>query len=70
MATSDELQIRRDRLMERLESLQKRVTHGDKSVEYDLTQGRAALDLLEKELARARDGGIVRHLRVVSGKDL
>ncbi len=36
MATISELKIRRDKLLERLESLQKRVTHGDKTVEYDL----------------------------------
>lgn len=70
MATISELQIRRDRLLERLESLQRRVTHGDKSVEFDLTQARTALDLLEREMAQARDGRILRHLRVRSDKDL
>ena len=71
MATIAELQIRRDHLLERLESLQKRVTHGDKSVEFDLTQAKTALDLLEREMSRASDGRrIIRHLRVVSEKDL
>ncbi|OSM07667.1 phage head-tail joining protein [Magnetofaba australis] len=70
MATTSELQIRRDRLLERLESLQKRVTHGDKTVEYDLTQVKNALDLLDREIARNGDRRIARHLRVRSRKDL
>ncbi|MBF0181332.1 MAG: hypothetical protein HQM03_15020 [Magnetococcales bacterium] len=71
MATLSELQIRRDRLLEKLESLQRRITHGDKSIEFDLTQARTALDLLEREIARAsNDGRILRHLRVRSDKDL
>ncbi|MBF0182737.1 MAG: hypothetical protein HQM03_22220 [Magnetococcales bacterium] len=70
MATTSELQIRRDRLLERLESLQKRVTHGDKTVEYDLTQVKNALDLLDREIARCGDRRIARHLRVRSRKDL
>ncbi len=70
MATTSELQIRRDRLLERLESLQRRVTHGDKTVEYDLSQVRNALDLLDREIARSGDRRIARHLRVRSRKDL
>ncbi len=70
MATISELNIRRDRLLERLESLQKRVTHGDRTVEYDLTQVRNALDLLDREITRTGDRRIVRHVRVRSIKDL
>jgi hypothetical protein len=70
MATIAELQIRRDRLLERLESLQRRVSHGDKTVEYDLTMAKTALELLEREMARSSDGRILRHLRVRSDKDL
>ncbi|MBF0160336.1 MAG: hypothetical protein HQL58_12525 [Magnetococcales bacterium] len=70
MATLDELTLRRDRLLERLESLQRRVTHGDRTVEYDLTQARSVLDLLEREMARVDNRRIVRHLRVQSDKDL
>ncbi|MBF0137476.1 MAG: hypothetical protein HQL65_14660 [Magnetococcales bacterium] len=76
MATIIELQIRRDRLLERLESLQKRVTHGDKTVEYDLTQAKTALELLDREMTRVRHegctgaGAIVRQVRVRSDKDL
>ena len=65
-----ELQNRRNRLLTRLESLQKRVTHGDKTVEYDLTQVRDALDLLDREITRTGNKRIVRHLRVRSRKDL
>ena len=70
MATISELNIRRDRLLEKLESLQKRVTHGDRTVEYDLTQVRNALDLLDREITRTGDRRIVRHVRVRSIKDL
>ncbi|MBF0449122.1 MAG: hypothetical protein HQL67_13090 [Magnetococcales bacterium] len=70
MATITELQDRRDRLLVRLESLQKRVTHGDKTVEYDLTQMRNALDILDREINRTSDRRIIRHLRVRSQKDL
>jgi hypothetical protein len=70
MATITELQDRRDRLLVRLESLQKRVTHGDKTVEYDLTQVRDALEILDREINRTSDRRIVRHLRVRSSKDL
>ena len=70
MADVAELQVRRDRLLTRLESLQKRVTHGDKTVEFDLTQVQTALDLLDREINRASDQRIIRHLRVRSSKDL
>jgi hypothetical protein len=70
MATLSELQIRRDGLLKRFESLQKRVTHGDKTVEYDLTQVRDSLDLLDREIARTGGRRITRHLRVRSHKDL
>ncbi len=70
MADVTELQARRDRLLTRLESLQKRVTHGDKTVEFDLTQVQTALDLLDREINRTADRRIVRHLRVRSEKDL
>ena len=36
MATLSELNIRRDKLLERFESLQKRVTHGDKTVDMGI----------------------------------
>ena len=70
MATLSELTIRRDRLLERLESLQKRVTHGDKNIEFDLTQARNVLDLLDREITRTGDRRIARHVRVRSKKDL
>ena len=70
MAEASELQTRRDRLLIRLESLQKRVSHGDKTVEFDLDQVSNALDLLDREIARASGKRITRHLRVRSHKDL
>ena len=70
MATISELNFRRDRLLERLESLQKRVTHGDKTVEFDLTRVREALDLLDREITRTDGRRIARHVRVRSNKDL
>jgi hypothetical protein len=70
MATNTELQDRRDRLLVRMESLQKRVSHGDKTVEYDLDHARTALDLLDREITQTGDRRIVRHLRVRSRKDL
>lgn len=70
MATLAELTLRRDRLLERLESLQHRVSHGDKVLELDLTQARTALELLDKEITRADDRRVVRHLRIRSEKDL
>lgn len=70
MATLAELQLRRDRLLERLESLQRRVQHGDKVLEFDLTQAKTALELLEREITRADDRRMARHLRVQSEKDL
>jgi hypothetical protein len=70
MADIAGLQLRRDRLLVRLESLQKRVSHGDKTVEFDLDQARTALDLLDREITRSGDRRIARHLRVRSQKDL
>ena len=71
MSNLTDLQFRRNRILERLESLQKRVTHGDKSVEYDLTQARTALDILDREISRSGGGRkVVRHVRVRSVKDL
>ena len=70
MAEISELHARRDRLLIRLESLQKRVSHGDKTIEFDLDQARTALDLLDREITRTGDRRIVRHLRVRSRKDL
>ena len=70
MATLTELETRRDRLLTRLESLQRRVSHGDKSVEYNLEQAETALARLDREISRASDRRIVRHVRVRSVKDL
>ena len=70
MATLTDLETRRDRLLMRQESLQKRVSHGDKSVEYDLEQAEKALVRLDREISRAGNRHIIRHVRVRSVKDL
>ncbi len=70
MATLTELETRRDRLLARLESLQQRVSHGDKSISFDLERAEVALARLDREIARTGNRRIVRHLRVRSLKDL
>lgn len=49
--TLEQLQTKRDALISRLASLEKRITAGDRTVEYDLTAAKAALELLDKEIA-------------------
>ena len=70
MATITELQDRRNRLLIRLENLQKRVSHGDKTVEFDLDQASNALDLLDREITKSGNRRIARHIRIRSQKDL
>ena len=70
MVTITELQDRRNRLLIRLESLQKRVSHGDKTVEFDLDQVSNALDLLDREITKSGNRRIARHIRIRSKKDL
>jgi len=70
MATTTELNLRRDRLLARLESLQKRVSYGDRSIEYDLELAEKAISRLDREISRVEKRRIVRHLRVQSVKDL
>jgi hypothetical protein len=70
VATLLELQDRRDRLLLRLESMQKRVSHGDKTVEYSLEQSEIALKRLDREITRSEDRRVVRHVRIRSFKDL
>ncbi len=70
MATLTELEARRDKLLARLESLQRRVSHGDKTMEYDLEQAETAIARLDREISRAGSRRIVRHVRVRSVKDL
>ena len=71
MATLAELQSRRDQLIARVESLQSRISHGDKSVEFDLSQAKPVLELLDQEITRANNRGrLIRQVRVNSRKDL
>ena len=70
MATITELETRRDRLLARLESLQERVSHADKSVTFDLERAETAIARLDREISRVGNRRIVRHVRVNSSKDL
>lgn len=70
MSSLAQLQERKDQLLLRMESMQKRVTHGDKSVEYDLSVAAQALQNLNREIGRVEGNRPVRHLRVSSVKDL
>ncbi len=70
MATLTELEARRDRLLMRQESLQQRISHGDKTVYFDLEQAEKALARLDREISKVGKRRIIRHLRVNSNKDL
>jgi len=54
MATLVELQTRRDGLIKRVTDLTTRVTAGDRTVEYDLTQAEKALRIIDGEIAKAK----------------
>ena len=49
--TLEALQTQREQLITRVASLQKRITAGDRTVEYDLTAARMALEMLDKEIS-------------------
>jgi len=66
MATLDELKTRRDALIGRVTALTSRVTFGDRTVQYDLTQAKTALELIDREIAQAQaDAGLTRPVRAV-----
>ena len=54
MATLEELTARRDGLIKRVSSLTSRVSVGDRDVQYDLTQAKTALTILDAEIATAK----------------
>ena len=54
MASLTELETQRSKLILRLTSLRKRVTAGDRTVEYDLTQAEKALAILDREISAAK----------------
>lgn len=71
MATLLELQQQRDRLLANLGSPEKRVAHGDKSVEYrDVDQAKMALDVITREIARMTTPLVGRQWRIQVDKDL
>ncbi|MBF0339675.1 MAG: hypothetical protein HQL95_01765 [Magnetococcales bacterium] len=70
MATNEELQARRDALIKQITSLQKRITHGDKSVEFDLSQSRIAMETLDREIMKSKPKGVMRQIRIISDKGL
>lgn len=53
MATVEELKARREALVLRRESLTRRVSAGDRQVEYDLTVVNSALAELDSQIAAA-----------------
>ena len=66
MPTLTDLQAQRDTLVRRITSLTTRVSFGDRTVEYDLSQAEKALQLLDREITAARGaaGGATRVLRL------
>jgi len=54
MTTLSELEAQRNGLIRRLTGLRKRVTTGDRTVEYDLGQAEKALGILDREIAAAK----------------
>lgn len=66
MATLDELKTRRDTLIGRITALTSRVSVGDRTVQYDLTQAGKALEVIDREIATAQaDAGLTRPVRGV-----
>lgn len=59
-ATLEDLLARRRAVEQRQEDLVRRIQDGDMTVEYDLSEAKAALERLDKQITRARGhrGGI------------
>lgn len=70
MATLAELQSARDTLIRRLTSLRSRVTAGDRTVEYDLSQAEKALKIIDAEIRAASGAPRVSVIRISSSKGL
>lgn len=54
MAPLSDLEAQRATLIRRLTGLRKRVTTGDRTVEYDLGQAEKALGVIDREIAAAK----------------
>lgn len=63
MASLTDLQRQRDGLVSRIAALTSRVSFGDRTVQYDLTQAKTALDILDREIAKAGAGPVHRAFR-------
>ena len=59
----------RTTLITRIVSLQSRITHGDKTVEYDLSMAQTALNILDVEIAKAGTPR-TRNIRVKTSKGI
>lgn len=70
MATLEELTARRDALIARREAMVTRVKTGDKEVQYDLNQVRAAILEINQQIMQADPTSNVRQIRFVAGKGL
>jgi hypothetical protein len=51
--TLEELQAKRAAIIDRLASLERRITAGDRTVEYDLNAAKHALEVIDTEIAKA-----------------
>lgn len=70
MATLAELQARRESLIKKRESLVTRVTTGERTVQFDLTQTDAAIRALDDDIATAQSTTHTRQVRIYSEKGL
>jgi hypothetical protein len=71
MATTEELQAQLDALKKARANGHKRVTYGDRTVEYrDMRELNDAISAIERELADSLGGSVVRRYSFVHDKGL
>ncbi|KIL96921.1 hypothetical protein CCC_01414 [Paramagnetospirillum magnetotacticum MS-1] len=68
--TIDELKAERERVLARRNALVSRVTVGDRSVHYDLTQADKVLNDLDRRIAQAENRAPRRRVLTVASKGL
>jgi len=68
--TLDEMKAERERVMARRNSLVPRVTLGDRTIQYDLTQANQVLADLDRRIALAEGKGRRRRILTVASKGL
>ena len=68
--TLDEMKAERERVMARRNSLVARVTVGDRTIQYDLTQANQVLADLDRRIALAEGKGRRRRILTVASKGL